>query len=43
MRQVETEHMQLHCGAADYGDAFAKIDMSMARRMDERNKHHARA
>jgi hypothetical protein len=35
MRQVETKHAQLHAHAADDTDAFAEIDLRMARRMGQ--------
>src|SRR5580658_3603407 len=43
MRKVEAENVQLHPHAADDANAFAEIDLSMARRMGERNKHLARS
>ena len=43
MRKVEAENVQLHPHAADDANAFAEIDLSVARRMGERNKHLARS
>src|ERR1700737_2597712 len=42
MRQVEAEHMQLHPYAADDANAFAEIDLRMARRMGQRHEDLAR-
>ena len=42
VRQVEAEHMQLHPRAADDRDAFAEIDLRVARRMRERHEHFPR-
>src|SRR5580704_17292831 len=42
MRQVEAEHMQLHPYAADDANAFAEIDLRMARRMGEWHEDLAR-
>jgi hypothetical protein len=38
LRQVETKHVPLHANAADDADAFAEIDLRMARRMGERHE-----
>ena len=43
LRQVETKHMQLHAHAADDADAFAEIDLRVARRMGERDEDLARS
>jgi hypothetical protein len=43
MRQVETEHMQLHPYAADGANAFAEVDLRMARRMGQRHDRLARS
>src|SRR3984893_8885740 len=42
MRQVEAEHMQLHPYAADDTNAFAEVDLRMARRMGQRHEDLAR-
>src|SRR6202022_2430879 len=42
MRQVEAEHMQLHPYAADDANAFAEVDLRMARRMGQRHEDLAR-
>jgi hypothetical protein len=42
LRQVETKHTQLHAHAADDADAFAEIDLRMARRMGQRHEGLAR-
>ena len=42
LRQVETKHTQLHAHAADDADAFAEIDLRMARRMGQRHEDLAR-
>src|SRR3981081_3576638 len=38
LRQVEAEDMQLHANAADDADAFAEVELRVARRMGERPK-----
>ena len=43
LRQVEAEDMQLHAHAADDADAFAEVDLRMARRMGERHENLARS
>src|ERR1700730_12064669 len=43
LRQVEAEDMQLHANAADDADAFAEVDLRMARRMGERHENLARS
>ena len=42
MRQVEAEHMQLHPYAADDANAFAEVDLRMARRMGQWHEDLAR-
>jgi hypothetical protein len=42
LQQVETKHTQLHAHAADDADAFAEIDLRMARRMGQRHEGLAR-
>src|SRR3984893_5485217 len=42
MRQVEAEHMQLYPYAADDTNAFAEVDLRMARRMGQRHEDLAR-
>jgi hypothetical protein len=42
MRQVEAENVQLHPHAADDADAFAEVDLSVARRKSERHVSLAR-
>src|ERR1700724_278551 len=42
MRQVEAEHMQLRPYAADDANAFAEVDLLMARRMGQRHEGLAR-
>jgi hypothetical protein len=42
MRQVETKHAQLHAHPADDADAFAEIDLRMARRMGQWHEDFAR-
>ena len=39
MRQVEAEYIQLHPHVANEGDAFAKIDLRVARRTSEQNEN----
>src|ERR1700730_7911019 len=43
LRQVEAKDMQLHANAADDADAFAEVDLRMARRMGERHENLARS
>jgi hypothetical protein len=38
MRQVETEHVELHAHATDHADAFAEIDLRVAWRREPEHR-----